>query len=1261
MYNNYLLLQGNINDLIINIHVVYAPVNGTHRPLFFQTLPRDFPESQLHIVLGDFNTVLSAELDQIISTNRSRLQGRQDLSDWMLDLNLVDAWRLQNPKGLEYTSPNQRSRIDMILLSTTIFTKYLQNILHIYSSNMMGADHNGITVHLATTIIANQEQAPWKCPEWVIKTAEAQKYLYSSLQTLANRIRVGQDTNPGCLLDENKRSDRIFLRRLFVKITTTRKLEIERLHLKSAALQKKYNITKTATIESELRNTKILLASMVEEEKVLASESKFRSDIDQSEKCTKYFFRSPQIYFKTAIPIESVQDLKTKRIQFNEYWSGVFHSPSREYSHPQAKWDPTKLALLLKHSTRYLTLGQQRYLDSPFTANDFYYALKYTGKNKTPGPDGLPLQYYLTDINLWSQILVTVYSEQLYKGRMTKFQRRGQISLLFKKGNRHNPSNYRPITLLNTDAKLGPKILAKRLNSILPSIIHPDQHGFVPGRDIRHIHLKLQAFQHIYSKLPTPAGAILLDFAKAFDNVVWDALDMVFLHFNFGNIFRRWVRVFFKDTLVSILFNGAPLPPFQLGSGVRQGDPLSPALFIIFIEPLLNYLRDGLTSLGLICNGQITRCSVVSFADDCTGLLHDLHHAPTFLNMVENFCKASGMKLNKSKTVIYPFKDILTSELNNATILMKRLEELDVKILSNQETTKLLGIYYGPTVTDLNRLLHIIPEIQLRCTLWKYRARTLNGRCVILQQIILPTLWYTASTCYVPKSTFQEQINKLITSFLTQGKKTNILPITWRNIEKSKGGLGLNSLEDSIDGLQVHMLVNVIKSVRKSNGSQEWTLPISQLFDEAIAPWGASFDILYAPVTTTPHFVNARNQKKWSQLTTFWHHVLYIWHTKLRKNLKITSDNFERLQIPFLYNYSITQGKLKRPLAYRPTNLIRILGQNEIFTANQIISHFGNPPDSRVMADYLRVRTEGTCTSIFACQNFLKRLQPLLENLNDYPIGPQKSQFHFSANRGWYFENYEINDLKVHHIVKMISVKLQPDLPIQKLAIEKQPPSDIWARDRKMNVHILPVQADFLYHVQHNALYLGYRFQHTELISSQCGFGCNVPETAPHLLFYCTFASEIWNIYLPIFQPLLISKIEWPTILYFTDIKPTESTKKKMGYGFFLIFHIVRTTILRQLWTHRNDIRFYDVTLNTTAVQSQIKSLIVMHIRRLWNRLSTNIIRHSKTLQNQLRITIPLLQLPMLLTLPGFQPSESEELPITLGLQTPNPPQPPIP
>ncbi|CAI5716704.1 unnamed protein product [Peronospora effusa] len=493
------------------------------------------------------------------------------------------------------------------------------------------------------------------------------------------------------------------------------------------------------------------------------------------------------------------------------------------------------LSQILQHTSSVLTPEDRAYLDSPLTANDFYWALQHTASGKTPGPDGLPLDYYKVDLPLWSRILEVIYGAQFYKGKMTKFQRRAQISLLYKHGDRSLPSNYRPITLLNVDAKLGPKILAHRLGRVLKYLLHSDQSGFVPGRDIRQAHIRFQALAQLYSTSDTPAGAVQLDFAKAFDSVVWDALDMVLQHFGFGQSFRRWIKVLFPGTLVSLMFNGRPLAPFELEAGVCQGDPLSPALFVLFIEPFLNFLRAKLQDMGILC-GSSTH-SIISFADDCTGLLHDLRHTKDFLGFVDQFCSATGMRLNTAKTVVLPFRPWSAA----TEPLRLELEQLGVDVVGNSGRTKLLGIYYGPQLRNADRLQHL----------------------------------FSASVCHVPATGFQDQVSTLISRFLCKSKSNIALPKDWWFLPPGLGGLGLTPVSDMIHSLQVHMLCKVIVAARTHSiaGVPSWVEPVIRLFDQAISPWGQDFDILYAPVSTSPDYAKSH---RWAQLGDYWHSVLFV-------------------------------------------------------------------------------------------------------------------------------------------------------------------------------------------------------------------------------------------------------------------------------------------------------------------------------------------------------------------------------------------------
>ncbi|KAL7688577.1 hypothetical protein Plhal304r1_c019g0069791 [Plasmopara halstedii] len=119
--------------------------------------------------------------------------------------------------------------------------------------------------------------------------------------------------------------------------------------------------------------------------------------------------------------------------------------------------------------------------------------------------------------------------------------------------------------------------------------------------------------------------------------------------------------------------------------------------FVLFIEPLLNLLKAKLQNYGLR-----SESTVISFADDCTGLLSDLKHTNFFLNQVEDFCVASEMRLNKDKTVIRSLHPWSTEN----EPLRQSLTKLGVIVVGNIRRAKLLSILYGPTHSDADRLQH---------------------------------------------------------------------------------------------------------------------------------------------------------------------------------------------------------------------------------------------------------------------------------------------------------------------------------------------------------------------------------------------------------------------------------------------------------------------------------------------------------------------------------------------------------------------------
>ena len=256
--------------------------------------------------------------------------------------------------------------------------------------------------------------------------------------------------------------------------------------------------------------------------------------------------------------------------------------------------------------------------------------------NKVPGEDGLPIEFYKTFWNHIGDPLVDSMTS-FAKGAMSVSQRRAVITLVEKKDqDRCKLKNWRPISLLNVDAKIASKAIAERMKRILPKIIHNNQSGYIPGRNIaENIRSILDIMDYTKAK-NIPGLLLFIDFEKAFDSLDWVFLEKSLEQFNFGPDLIRWVRVFYSDIQSCIINNGLCSDYFSLHRGVRrQGDPLSPYLFVVAVEILAIDIRNQENIKGIKIKGLETK--VLQFADDTTTVISDLESARAlFVGYVSN-------------------------------------------------------------------------------------------------------------------------------------------------------------------------------------------------------------------------------------------------------------------------------------------------------------------------------------------------------------------------------------------------------------------------------------------------------------------------------------------------------------------------------------------------------------------------------------------------------------------------------------------------
>ncbi|KAI9909488.1 hypothetical protein PsorP6_014954 [Peronosclerospora sorghi] len=302
--NRYLLLKTCLGDQAVFIHVVYAPDEPSPREEFFHSLPFNFDhtrsdrtsqdEDSFHIVLGDFNVTLDSYLDQATPSHHLPAQGRPALRNWLDALGLIDAWRFQHPDVRECTSPTRKNRLDYCFLTVPLIRDHLATINHVRDREWRCEDHTPVEFTLHAKNLPRLKKAPWSCPTWLLQVPDVREYLVRSAHALADRIKIFPGTNPGCLLDEHKRSDSIYLRRKWIEL---REVDSRCISAKITAVNEALDLCNASPTQENLtkcEQARAELAAYCDTIKQRNEAKKFAADLHLSERATRYFFRAPQ-------------------------------------------------------------------------------------------------------------------------------------------------------------------------------------------------------------------------------------------------------------------------------------------------------------------------------------------------------------------------------------------------------------------------------------------------------------------------------------------------------------------------------------------------------------------------------------------------------------------------------------------------------------------------------------------------------------------------------------------------------------------------------------------------------------------------------------------------------------------------------------------------------------------------------------------------------------------------------------------------------
>ena len=223
------------------------------------------------------------------------------------------------------------------------------------------------------------------------------------------------------------------------------------------------------------------------------------------------------------------------------------------------------------------------------------------------------------------------------------------ITLIPKKGDIHDISNWRPVSLLNTDYKIFAKLLANRLKQHIGNVIHLDQTYCIPNRTIYDNLNLIRDIIHFSNSSNSPLAVVNLDQKKAFDNVDHGYLFSTMRAMGFGNNFLTYLRLLYSGAESHIKVCGGLTAPFPFQKGIRQGCPLSGLLYSIAIEPFLHNLRKQLDQCSFTIPNSGKVCSVSAYADDIS--IFVTSDVGFDINRIYNlYSRSSAASLNYTKS-----------------------------------------------------------------------------------------------------------------------------------------------------------------------------------------------------------------------------------------------------------------------------------------------------------------------------------------------------------------------------------------------------------------------------------------------------------------------------------------------------------------------------------------------------------------------------------------------------------------------------------
>ena len=447
-----------------------------------------------------------------------------------------------------------------------------------------------------------------------------------------------------------------------------------------------------------------------------------------------------------------------------------------------------------------LTNEEKIELESPITLAELDHSLADANLSSAPGTDGISNKFIKHFWHLFQKPLLDYANHCFTTGKLTDSFRGAKIRLIPKKGDCTKIKNWRPISLLNCFYKMLSRVLTCRLRKHINKLTPIGQKGYSESRQCQEVLIEVSDCVSRCNAKNIKGALLSLDISKAFDTLSHTFLNSVLVYYNFGENFRRWIRILATNRIACVILNESENSRiFKLERGNAQGDTISPFLFILCYQILLFKIEYDLQIIGLIDEPEIPETlaptpaqvpiknsRIYAYADDGNILVRlDLNCLSRIKEILTEFGLISGLICNVEKTGLM--------QIGSNDPIPQDIIDLGFQIVDQMT---ILGMNIGGE-NDQN-FRDIRTKVNNQVLFWNLFNLSLPGRITVAKSMMYSQINYLG--CILPLTAIEtQQLSLLIENFVKGNLNIARKRLFMRTEE---GGLGLFKLNEFLDALR---------------------------------------------------------------------------------------------------------------------------------------------------------------------------------------------------------------------------------------------------------------------------------------------------------------------------------------------------------------------------------------------------------------------------------------------------------------------------